>query len=183
MSTPEEWALAYAKQAKADLDAHDFLCQRSLDRAGRGAALPICQSHHFLQMACEKLCKAYLCRAGSDPKDLQGSHAYIAKPLPVALREQFARGYGRPLRDKSWLMQHIRHFAREIELLSPAVDDGGRRPDNCEYPWEDATSEMRIPADHEFPNLSFLKEPSGTHFLKLVRWAIEDQSASRAGGS
>lgn len=35
-------------------------------------------------------------------------------------------------------MKQVRNLSREIELLAPTVDSL-RRPDNCEYPWEDGT--------------------------------------------
>ena len=52
----EAWRIAYAKQALADLHAREKLLEHS--------ELPDCQQLHFLQMACEKLCKAYLCGQG-----------------------------------------------------------------------------------------------------------------------
>jgi hypothetical protein len=130
------------------------------------------QHLHFLQMACEKLCKAHLCGAGSDPKDLQSSHAYIAKVLPIIVRGELARdGSGKT----RWALQPIRHLAREIELLAPAVGDAGRRPDNCEYPWEDAAAPdiVHVPAEHDFSHVKMLYEPAGRLLLKLVTRAIE----------
>jgi hypothetical protein len=79
MATPDDWGRAYARQARADFDAWDHL---------QGSKLPECQKLHFLQMACEKLTKAHLCKAGSRPQDLQSSHAYIAKNLPFIVREE-----------------------------------------------------------------------------------------------
>jgi hypothetical protein len=69
------WVQAFARQAKSDLNAREVLLLES--------TLPACHSLHFLQMACEKLCKASLIKAGADPEDLQASHAYIAKHLPI----------------------------------------------------------------------------------------------------
>jgi hypothetical protein len=65
------WAQAFARQAASDLDARDVLvCDTSL---------PACHALHFLQMACEKLCKASMISAGTDPMQVQRSHASIAK--------------------------------------------------------------------------------------------------------
>jgi len=72
MISYEEWRIAYAKQALADLLARERLLQH--------ADVPDCQQLHFLQMACEKLCKAYLCGQGVDPETLRGSHAYNQRP-------------------------------------------------------------------------------------------------------
>jgi hypothetical protein len=163
MALPAAWSRAYARQARADLGSRNLLIQH-------GAAES--QHLHFLQMACEKLCKAHLCHAGSDPKELQSSHAYIAKVLPIVVREQLAReGSGKA----RWALRPIRHLAREIELLAPAVGDAGRRPDNCEYPWEDpaAPEVVRVPVEHEFSQVKMLYEPAGRLLLKIVAKAIE----------
>lgn len=49
------------------------------------------QKLHFLQMACEKVCKAHLClQPGADPKDYQSSHAYTAKNLGIIVKQQLA---------------------------------------------------------------------------------------------
>ena len=165
MATPRQWSLAYAKQARADLNARAVLL--------REAALPACQQLHFLQMACEKLCKSHLCLSGSRPDDLQTSHAYIATVLPVIFRVRFAQTYQRRLRHDAQLLKLVEHLAREIELLAPAVRRGGKRPDNCEYPWEDAAGNVLVPAERQFPTLDLLT-PQGILFLKLVETAIDE---------
>ena len=136
--------------------------------------LPVCAQLHFLQMACEKLSKAHLCMKGSRPEDLKQSHAYVSKTLPLIARELFVAEYGRDLARNAALMAHIRHFAREIELLAPAVDANRTRRDNTEYPWLDASGTLIAPAQHEFPNLNFLESPTGRAFLKLVTIAINE---------
>jgi hypothetical protein len=73
-------------------------------------------------------------------------------------------------------------MAREVELLAPSVNDGGNRPDNSEYPWEDkAAGVIRIPAEFTFPNLGVILQPSGarTIILKLIRSAINSRVAVR----
>ncbi|MGA6980922.1 MAG: hypothetical protein WCC95_04355 [Candidatus Sulfotelmatobacter sp.] len=50
-ATDQDWARAYAKQALSDLDAREKL---------ESAGVHKCHRLHFLQMAAEKLCKAYL---------------------------------------------------------------------------------------------------------------------------
>jgi hypothetical protein len=67
----------------------------------------------------------------------------------------------------------VEHLAREIELLAPAVKRGGKRPDNCEYPWQDAAGNVWVPAEHRFPTLD-LVTPQGILFLKLIETAIDD---------
>jgi hypothetical protein len=60
--TSDDWGAAYAKQALADFDGWNEL--------QANPAIASCQKLHFLQMACEQLCKAHLCKQpGADPKD------------------------------------------------------------------------------------------------------------------
>src|SRR5262249_52791508 len=142
MPTYADWRVAYAKQAKADLEAREQLL--------RNPTLPDCQQLHFLQMACEKICKAYLCGQSADPATLQSSHAFIAGPLPIIARQQFARQSGHGQKDRSWMIGAIRKLARKIELLAPAVQAGGAVPANCEYPWVGPDGAVKVPAEHNF---------------------------------
>jgi hypothetical protein len=77
MSTADEWAKGYARQASADFTTWSWLQGRD--------AIPACHKLLFLQMACEKLTKAHLCKLGSDPKQLQTS-----RQLHVPLDWSFA---------------------------------------------------------------------------------------------
>ena len=80
MNAANNWAKGYARQAGADFETWSLLQGNE--------AVPTCHKLLFLQMACEKLTKAHLCQAGSDPQQLQTSHAYVAKNLPIVLRQQ-----------------------------------------------------------------------------------------------
>jgi|GEM_PF-564409 len=153
------WSIAWARQAEADLEARAVLA--------RGGS-PLCEQSHLLQMACEKLCKAFLCSHGSRPEDLQRSHAYVSKTLPVVVRQALFAGPGRRARQHTRFLKHTALLAREIELLAPAVRDGGRRPDNCEYPWADAKGNVISPIDHAFPGLAILRQPLGGRILKIL---------------
>jgi hypothetical protein len=149
------WSQAYARQAEADFSTWAKL-QPDL-------SIPECHKLLFIQMACEKLTKAHLCSQGSDPTDLQTSHAYIAKTLPIILRQRM---------NVTWVIKHAKHLAREIEMLAPALKRGGQRPDNCEYPWEDGEGRLHLPLDWSFTPAKLLAEPAGRIFLRLVREAI-----------
>jgi hypothetical protein len=169
MSSAKDWQRAFARQALADLDTWDRL-QHSPD-------LPQCHKLHFLQMACEKLAKAHLLETVRDPYAIQRKHGYVAKTLPLIATDQFARRTGKRPKRYDFLLRQIRHLAREIDLLSPAVHGDRRRPENCEYPWErDGT--LCIPADYTFPNLSLLAEPVGRTILKIVHEAISHLAGS-----
>ena|SRR5438105_12442706 len=125
MGTLQEWRIAYARQAEADLAAYRYLV---------GAPeLPACHSLLFLQMS-EKVCKAHLCGQGVEPSVLRSSHAYIAKTLPLIARAHFARQARQTHYSHAWIIAAIRKLARRIELLAPAVDASGLNPANCEYP-------------------------------------------------
>ncbi len=162
MATPAQWTKGYGRQADADLRTFNLL---------RRSEVPECHKLQFLQMACEKLVKAHLCREGKDPATLQGSHAYVSKHLAVVLRDQadFENYKGSRARD---VLHRARQLALEIELLAPAVKRGGRRPDNCEYPWEDDSGSLHLPLEHSFHSSQLMLMPAGLTILKLVRGAI-----------
>ena len=134
-----------------------------------GGKLP---NDRFGRRAAEKLAKAHLCAGGTDPGALQTSHAYIAKTLPVVIRQQIAFA-GSGIKNPQWVYEHAKHLAHEIELLAPAVKRGGDRPDNCEYPWQDDNGALHLPLDWTFTPSRLLLAPAGVTFLKLVRHAID----------
>lgn len=164
MSTPGDWAKAYARQADADFNTWEVLDAR--------IAVPNCHRLLFLQMACEKLCKAYRIASGCHPEALQTSHAHITKNLPgiIKLEASFRRPDIKGMRD---VLKAARHLAEEIEVLNPSVDRGGRRPDNCEYPWEDQRGKILSPLDWTFLPSHLLTARNGPAFLKFVRLAID----------
>jgi hypothetical protein len=168
MAAPAQWSLAYARQAAADFDLF-----QTLERVGGEYGVRECHKLQLLQMACEKLVKAHLCGEGTDPAALQTSHAYVAANLPRILRQAAVsiNFGGRAARSA---LQHTKHLAQEIEILAPAVKRGGVRPDNCEYPWEDASGGLHLPLDWRFAPSDLLVARAGRSFLKLVRTAIDN---------
>ena len=163
MATDDDWALAYAKQARSDLDARELILS---------GELPECHQLHYLQMACEKVCKAHLFSLGQSSSELRTSHNYVATVLPVLFRLVFTQTYKRELKKRAELMRHVRHLAREINFLAPAVDDGGRRKDNCEYPWLDGENVV-VPSERLYSSLDLLTHPNGRLLIKLLRIAVE----------
>jgi len=164
MSGLDDWAKQYARQADADFKSWSLL--------QTDGSVPECHKLLFLQMACEKLCKAHLVRAGSSPADIQKSHAYIAKNLPLVVRNE-ALARSKKLKGMKQLLKAVRQVAQEIEVLNPAVDRNGQRPDNCEYPWEIATGDILSPLDWTFHPGALLLAPNGRTILKLIRGAID----------
>ena len=164
MATPAEWARAYARQAHADFRAWQALEENE--------DVHPCHRMLFLQMACEKLCKARLIGGGTPPEDLQTSHGYVAKPLPVVIRAEL-EFREKNLRARAGLLDFTRHLAAEIEVMNPAVDRNRQRPDNCEYPWEDAGLVLHSPLDWSFNPLHLLRERFGLTFVKVLQLAID----------
>jgi len=116
-------------------------------------------------MACEKVCKASMIYSGVNPKNV---HTYVAKHLPIIVRSYMSRDAGRWPKD-NWMVEAIRPLAKKIELLSPSAKDGGRSPENCEYPWlSHDGSRVTAPADHKF-DFDILYEKAGIALLKIVR--------------
>lgn len=160
------WSVAFHRQASTDLATYDALCR---------TPLPACQRLHFLQMWLEKLSKSYLWSA-ADPvggfNSFERSHNVIAKVLPAVLREHWRR-VELPAAPDEGLFQRHRELCREIDLLAPAVDDGGHRRDSCEYPWQDidetAGPVIRVPAEWTFPLDQKLRTPTGKRLLKAAK--------------
>ena len=168
MSRASEWVGAYARQADADLRAWELYEKHP------GAVAAECHKLLFLQMACEKLCKAYLIQAGMSPDILRRSHGVVAKHLPGVIRQQIV--VMKPnRRGLMGVLAQVRHMANEIEILNPAVRRDEQRPDNCEYPWESGEEDARIisPLDWSFHPARLVTAPAGRTFLKLLRGAID----------
>lgn len=164
MATPAQWARGYARQAHAD-----FRTWQAIE--GNEDVHP-CHRMLFLQMACEKLCKARLIDGGTPPEALQTSHGYVANPLPLVTRAQL-EFMGENLRARAGLLNFTRHLALEIEVMNPAVDRNGQRPDNCEYPWVDDQQVLHSPLDWQFSPLQLLRARLGPSFVKVLKLAID----------
>ncbi len=163
MATNADWAAAYARQAKADFATYNAI--KTLD-------IPECHKLQFLQMPCEKLVKSHLWEAGNVPHDVDTSHAVVAKHLPRVLKQALVYTSIRPSQAKE-ILKHTRRLAEQIDVLAPAVDRDGRRPDNCEYPWEDTRGVVHSPLDCAFHPTQLLVAPAGRAFLKLLSVAID----------
>ncbi|MFO0949178.1 MAG: hypothetical protein U1D30_25250 [Planctomycetota bacterium] len=166
MATNAEWRQAYARQAKADFNTFQRI--QFLD-----PAIPECHRLQFLQMACEKLVKAHLFGGKTAPNNLQMSHAVIAKHLPVVLRER-ATTVNYKGKAARAALDYSKKLSHELEMLAPAVKRGGKRPDNCEYPWEDDQSEIHAPIDWTFTPTQLLIERHGRTVLRLIAESIDN---------
>lgn len=106
MSDPVDWARAYARQADADFRAWE------LSERHPQAVAAECHKLLFLQMACEKLCKAHLILNQTPPEALQAGHGYVANPLPIVIRRQVIAS-GQDLRKMQGVLNQVRHLAEE----------------------------------------------------------------------
>lgn len=169
MSAPDRdaWALGYAKQSRSD-----FSMYQRLELSGAG--VEECHRLHFLQMACEKIAKAYRFRdTATSEERLTTEHVafsqFIDSYLASADMKNRYRAHAKQLVQ---IRKHARGLARSIEKLAPAVDREGA-PANAEYPWQ--VGQLVVsPCEYTFPELQLLTGPQGRSFLKLVKTAIDD---------
>lgn len=134
-----EWARAYAGQGVADLRVY-----RELSRLRMAGAIDDCHEMHYLQMAAEKIARAYMLKYARLERFLD-SHVVV---------NEFVQRYGRSLewrlrfRDNAPLWAQVRQLAGAIEDLAPAVERQ-LRPMNAEYPWSDGRR-LTVPKDVQF---------------------------------
>jgi hypothetical protein len=79
-----DWLYAFARQADADLRAFEFFQENPK------LLIAECHALLFLQMACEKLCKAHRLGSGEAPDLLFATHAAVAHSLPTILRTEMS---------------------------------------------------------------------------------------------
>ncbi|MBN1612677.1 MAG: hypothetical protein JW940_38995 [Polyangiaceae bacterium] len=161
-------AFAFARQAMADFRTYQFLERTAI---GEAEPIPVCHRLLFLQMACEKLSRARLYRQASDLGQVKELHTYTEKQLPIILRETYARQYRHHAAPH--LVQRWRDLAAVVQVLAPAAEAGGARPDNCEYPWTTTDGSVVSPIDHPFECARLLRAPGGTTFLKVLEASLE----------
>jgi hypothetical protein len=161
----DAWAFAYAKQSQSDFRVYQHLAGSSFEK---------CHSLHFLQMACEKIAKAYRFRDTDTHDDrLTTEHVAFSQFIESYLGSaDIKRRFNEKLQQLRRIRRLSRELAREIEKLAPAVDREVS-PTNTEYPWEHV-GRVVVPCDYSFPNLTFLKEEGGRTFIKLLEAAITE---------
>jgi hypothetical protein len=164
------WARAFWWQAESDLTVYDVLT------APAQAALPRCHGLHYLQMACEKVAKAY--RARDTAAELHGDNGLLRRHVgfekfmkSFLLSPQVQSEYEGRTEQLQQVGKAVRALAREVEKLAPAVD-AAVAPENTEYPWIHGDTVV-APRDYDYSRLSLLAEPGGRTFLKLIRLAVE----------
>lgn len=172
-----QYAQGFYDQAWSDWQAYGVLA--------RAKELPRCHPLHYLQMACEKLGKAYRLRnPRADVDAIVTRHVGFTQFINEFLRSPavMADYDGRRARHKV-VSKTSSALAREIEKLAPAIDRT-HSPENAEYPWEHGdwekeTGQVLVPAAYDYPALSLLYTPGGRAFMNLVERAFRDFNAGQ----
>lgn len=164
MATNAQWAQAFCDQAAADL---------AVGRMLEESAFPRCHALHQLQMATEKVAKAY--RLAHEPdatpqnitKHKLGNfvEAYFRSPKAVE-----RLGLGR--HDVTHAKRKLAALSSEMEGLAPTSDLSKR---NAEYPWE-VGGVVLVPARHAYAELD-ARLPRMVDFMKFLTVAISDFEA------
>ncbi len=74
-------------------------------------------------------------------------------------------------------MKEIRELCREVDLLHPSIDDGGRRPDNCEYPWLRVSGGEIVPVAPKSEHFRIderLRSATGVDLLKVASFLCHE---------
>jgi hypothetical protein len=131
-----------------------------------------CHLLQHLQMATEKLAKAYFWRSGSPPPR---SHAGFVQFLRFlgqirqSDRERIANlfSFARFADFQQWI-RAVLPIAYDLERLSPDLANDGPNP---EYPWPHARPQT-APANHDFSVWSSLKSAQGRDLMRVVGIAV-----------
>ena len=132
------------QQAQSDLAI--FLQLRRVGAVGAHE----CHLLHYLQMATEKLSKAYLWRSGKVPPKTHTGFVRFLKSLldrrPAELKKiAKSLGFGRPEDLDRWVSS-VQHLAYALHNIAPAEARNGPNP---EYPWPHEAP-AHSPAGHSF---------------------------------
>jgi hypothetical protein len=158
---------AFAAQARSDWGVYQHLA--GLPKP----SFPQCHALQHLQMATEKIAKAYRIRdTKADPDELARHHTGFVEFVNSFFRSQTIRNEyrGKEAALKT-LQKNVEALAREIEKLAPAIDTL-TTPENAEYPWE-RDGDVYRPCFYGYPNLQLLKTAGGRATMKMVERAFE----------
>lgn len=129
---------------------------------------------HYLQMATEKLAKAYRFRdTGAKEEELRSSHVGFERFLRLFLGSaEVVRRYAGRNAQYLRVRKECCHIARAIEQLTPSVD-AETNPANTEHPWADG-ERVVAPVDHAFSHADLSTLPGGRLFLRVVGAALDE---------
>jgi hypothetical protein len=173
-------ARAYAAQARSDYDAYV---------ASGAASEPALDEHHrlqLLQMALEKLAKAFLYHAEPDARY---SHHVVLSAINRLRSHAIAEAAGMKLAPFRRMLDLAKPIYLQIEAASPSVGADGRgltreeseRTANVEYPWqtnENDPASWVAPVSHTFPVVRDLrKNPRAVTAVRLLDRLIQAAEA------
>ena len=127
---------------------------------------------HYLQMATEKLGKAYFWRSGAPPPHSHAGFVQFLRSLSgITAKEQrhIAQVFQfKRMKDFQNFVRAILPMAYALERLAPALANDGPNP---EYPWPQNAPRF-APVSFDFEFWSQLQSGRGRHFLEVVGQAI-----------
>jgi hypothetical protein len=135
-----------------------------------------CHMLHYLQMAAEKISKAYLWRSGAaPPRSLVGLMPFLQALLSRGLGRKERRriagifDYARPEDMAAWVKQ-VSPLAHDLQNLTPDLSNDGP---NAEYPWPH-DEPTHCPALHSFALWNRLRDSEpGRRLVKFLDKAIQ----------
>lgn len=132
-----------------------------------------CHSLHFLQMATEKLAKAYFWRTGNPPpKSHVGFVRFMRSLGSVAQRDRELVAKLFSFKQFEDFQQWIRSalpIVYDLERLTPDLANDGPNP---EYPWPHLLP-TTAPVNHAFPVWDKLVAAQGRRLLRVIEDAIK----------
>jgi hypothetical protein len=156
------WPQVFLAQAKSDWQVYEHL---------KKTQFPSCHALHYLQMATEKLAKAYLLVRPTDVQSVLSTHKALIRFLrDVSRNNRLQNEMGMRAMQLRAHVQQLLPLAYEIENLAPSLAGDGPNP---EYPWQDPTGAFHAPATYDFSITNALLEPHGYNLIKLVRAALK----------
>jgi hypothetical protein len=146
---------AFYRQSVSDWRLFQELRNRSTREA--------CHELHYLQMATEKLAKAFLWGTRTPPRQTHASLVQFFRRIATSRRARDALQFTGQEQLATWIRAAL-PLAYTIERLAP--DLAGDGP-NAEYPWPRDMPET-APVDYDFAMMRELGNARGRQFIELV---------------
>jgi hypothetical protein len=157
------WGKAFLDQARSDWHAYTEIQKISVAE---------CHKLYYLRSASEKLSKAALLHSGTHTIDsVSHNHKIFVKFLQVSTRNpRLARVLSYKNEQLKSLIKSVLPLAERIENLVPQ----GNSSPNAEYPWQNHTGDILVPAIYKFSESNDLATTEGRNLLKLIRVILEN---------
>lgn len=130
-----------------------------------------CHTLHYLQMAAEKIAKAYLWRDAVPPKKHIGFARFLSSLCQTrsANRERVAGIFASKSVDSfKSRIRSVATIAHELERLAPSLAGDGPNP---EYPWPHANP-IAAPVNHTFSVSRDFESSRGRDLLRIIETAV-----------